>query len=187
MALQRFFIALVPPEELQAVVQGIKGHFAEHYGSHKAFNSPPHITLQPPFDWPNDDVDELTDGIRRFAANRERVAIALRNFGAFPPRVIYVDVLQTQALMALQQAISALMDSHYGVTDRRYPHFCPHMTVAFRDLTKSAFNQAWPKFQAKSFTADFTACRITLLRHNAQWQIYQHYPLGPADQAAYCP
>lgn len=180
MALQRFFIALVPPPELQTVVNDIKGYFADHYGSRKAFNSPPHITLQPPFDWDDDDIDRLSDGMRQFAADMGQVAIALRNFGAFPPKVIYVDVVQTTALMTLQKDLAALMVSNYGLTEQHYPQFCPHMTVAFRDLTKPAFTQAWPKFQTQPFTADFMACHITLLRHNGQqWQIYQQYPLAP--------
>lgn len=52
------------------------------------------------------------------------------------------------------------------------------MTVAFRDLTKTAFNRAWPEFRNQSLALDFTAQTITLLRHDGQrWQIYQDYPL----------
>ncbi|MEM9265530.1 MAG: 2'-5' RNA ligase family protein [Cyanobacteria bacterium P01_F01_bin.13] len=179
MVSQRFFIALVPPPEIQASVNDIKHHFETHYGSRKALNSPPHITLQAPFEWSDQrNLDELTEKLRGFAKARDRVAIALRNFGAFPPRVIYIDVVQNPALMALQNNLAMFMATHYGLVDRRYPHFCPHMTVAFRDLTKAAFRQAWPEFQQKNITLDFTAQKLALLRHNGQqWQIYQHYPL----------
>ena len=178
---QRFFIALVPTPEIQASVNDIKRYFETHHGSRKALNSPPHITLQAPFDWSQGSLEKLTTGLQRFAAGRKEVAIALRNFGAFPPRVIYVDVLQTPDLMSLQQDLSVFMTKSYGIIDRRYPKFCPHMTVAFRDLTKTAFNQAWPEFQNQSLTVDFVAQTIALLRHNGQcWQIYQDYPLQRA-------
>ena len=177
---QRFFIALVPPPEIQASVNRVKQYFAQTYGASKAFNSPPHITLQPPFEWPsNRDMGELDRGLRDFAMGKGVVAIALRNFGAFPPKVIYIDVIQHPSLMTLKKDLSALMKNRYGCVDPRYPDFCPHMTVAFRDLTQAAFHQAWPEFEQKLLTLDFTAQTLTLLRHDAQqWQIHQAYSFG---------
>lgn len=177
---QRFFIALVPPPEIQASVNQIKHYFKEHYDSSKALNSPPHITLQAPFNWPNgQDLEELTAGLQEFSQSKGKVAIALRNFGAFPPKVIYVDVVHTPGLMTLQRELSAFMKARYGFTDRRYSNFCPHMTVAFRDLKKAAFLQAWPEFKQKTLEFDFMAQALTLLRHNGQnWQIHQSYPLN---------
>ena len=174
---QRFFIALVPPPEIQALVNQIKRYFQACYGAQKALNSPPHITLQAPFEWSSDrNIEVLTDGLRKFAEEQEGGAIALRNFGAFPPKVIYIDVVQTPNLMGLQQDLAQFVEHTYGFVDRRYQNFCPHMTVAFRDLTKTAFDQAWPEFSQKPFELDFVAKELTLLRHNGQqWQIYQHY------------
>lgn len=178
MVSQRFFIALVPPPEIQASVDEIKQYFAEHHGSRKAFNSPPHITLQAPFEW-SDEQDALTGGLRQFATEQVGGEIALRNFGTFPPNVIYVDVVQTPQLIDLQRDLSAFMETTYGITDHRYPNFCPHMTVAFRDLTEAAFHQAWPEFSQKSFRADFITQELTLLRHDGQrWQIHQTYPFS---------
>ena len=179
---QRFFIALVPPPEIQAPVNDIKHYFKEHYNSRKALNSPPHVTLQAPLLRSNHrNLNELTEGLRRFAQGREGVAITLRNFGAFPPRVIYVDVVKSLGLMALQKDLSAFMQTRYGIVDRRYASFCPHMTVAFRDLSKAAFQRAWPEFQQKSVKFDFLAQNLTLLRHDGQrWQIYQDYPFHSA-------
>ncbi|MBX2862202.1 MAG: 2'-5' RNA ligase family protein [Leptolyngbyaceae cyanobacterium MAG.088] len=188
---QRFFIALVPPPEIQAAVDDIKAYFKQQYGASKAFNSPPHITLQAPFEWSKERaLDELTAGLNEFATGRHEVAIALRNFGAFPPKVIYVDVIHNPALMALQKDLARFMEVNYGIIDRRYNHFCPHMTVAFRDLTKAAFEQAWPEFVKKKIAFDFTAQKMTLLHHNGQkWQVYQDYflhktmPSANSDQA----
>ncbi len=175
---QRFFIALVPPPEIQASINEIKYYFAKHYGSCKALNSPPHITLQAPFEWSSElNIRELTNELRKFAAKRENIAIALRNFGAFPPKVIYVDVVQSPKLINLQEELAQFTADKYRLIDKRYRRFCPHMTVAFRDLTKSSFHQAWPEFQAKSLAFDFIVNHLTLLRHNGQqWQIYQTYP-----------
>ncbi|MGK7915884.1 MAG: hypothetical protein AB4038_10100 [Prochloraceae cyanobacterium] len=39
-----FFIALLPPEEIQQNVTKIQQHFAQVYSSRAALKSPPHIT-----------------------------------------------------------------------------------------------------------------------------------------------
>ncbi|MFN6233029.1 MAG: 2'-5' RNA ligase family protein, partial [Microcystis sp.] len=46
-----FFIALLPPPEVQEIATKIKVEFAEIYNSRAALKSPPHVTLQPPFRW----------------------------------------------------------------------------------------------------------------------------------------
>ncbi|NEQ54589.1 MAG: 2'-5' RNA ligase family protein, partial [Leptolyngbya sp. SIO3F4] len=178
---QRFFIALVPPSEVQTSVNAIKHHFKENYGSRKAFNSPPHITLQAPFELPSKtNLDQLTDQLKKFADKRESFEVSLQNFGAFPPKVIYIDVVKSPKLLALWQDLSNFMENTYGLIDRRcYPKFCPHMTVAFRDLTKAAFHKAWPIFKEKPIQINFTANALILLHHNGQhWEIYEQYPMA---------
>ena len=53
---KRFFIALIPPKEVQEEATKIKEHFRDVYNSKAALKSPPHVTLQPPFEW---DIEEL--------------------------------------------------------------------------------------------------------------------------------
>lgn len=175
---QKFFIALLPSPEVQISIHEIKVFFAENYDARKAFNSPPHITLQAPFEWSSElNLKELTDGLRHFAAGRERIAIALRNFGAFPPKVIYVDVVQNPDLMTLQKELTTFMANKYGIKDNHYANFCPHVTVAFRDLTEAAFHQAWSKFQSQKLEFTFAVQYLTLLQHNGRgWEAYQNYP-----------
>ena len=118
---QKFFIALLPPPEVQTSIHQIKVFFAENYGSRKALNSPPHITLQAPFELsdPGQPI-VLTDGLKDFATKRDNVAIALRNFGACPPRVIYVAVVQSPGRLILLKAIYALG----ACTKESWPYSC---------------------------------------------------------------
>ena len=114
----RYFVALLPPPAIQTVIDEIKHHFARHYHSRKALNSPPHITLQPPFDWPlapapdsdpgaqSASLSELKLSLGMFAAQQRSVPIHLAGFGAFAPRVIYVNVLKTPELLAIQTAVA---------------------------------------------------------------------------------
>ena len=178
--LHRFFIALVPPEPIHAYANEIQQYFWEQYNSRKALNSPPHITLQPPFDWPEAEVERLMAALADFTADCQGVAISLPGFAAFPPRVIYIDVVRTPELMALHTALTTFMESQLGIVDKRARHrpFKPHMTVAFRDLKPAAFRKAWPEFKDKPLQYEFKAQALVLLRHNGQrWEIYQQFAL----------
>jgi 2'-5' RNA ligase len=177
----RYFLALVPPEPLSSQVTALKMEMQAHYHSSVALKSPPHITLQAPFQWPLSDLNTLTSTLQTVAHTQVAVSVELRGFGTFPPRVIYVHVLPSPALMALQRAISTQLQQALALPrDRRSFH--PHMTIAFRDLSKRAFQQAWPAFEQRPFTGQFTATALTLLRHRGHhWQIDRYYPLQPSD------
>ncbi len=174
----RFFIALLPPPDIQDYANQIKQHFADRYGSRAAQKSPPHITLQPPFTWSNAEVSVLEDYLRRFAHSREVVAIALEGFAAFPPRVIYINVLKTQELLALQADLMAYVET-LGIVDpvSKTRPFAPHMTVAFRDLTKQNFRAAWAEFQQRQLHFEFIATDLTLLIHDGKrWNVKAEFP-----------
>jgi 2'-5' RNA ligase len=171
----RFFVALLPPIFLQEQVTAIKTSFCERFQSCAALKSPPHITLQPPFEHPPDQRHTLTQLLTDCAAQMPDLHISLKGFGAFPPRVIYIDVVPNPELLNYQQPLTQTLQSRLGIRGDRRP-FCPHMAVAFRDLTTAAFHEAWPEFQRQSFEFTFTARALTLLRHDGhQWQVAATY------------
>ncbi len=171
---QRFFIALVPPLEIQRQITEIKQYFAEHYDSSRALQSPPHITLQPPFEWAVADVPKLEECLKEFAAKRLAIRITLSGFAAFAPHVIYVDVVKSPVLLELQKDLMNDFETNLGIVDRvsQTRSFVPHMTVAFSDLTKPNFETAWLEFQGRSISFEFTTSALTLLMHDgSQWNI----------------
>ncbi|MGE5658852.1 MAG: 2'-5' RNA ligase family protein [Actinomycetota bacterium] len=176
-----FFIALLPPQEIQASITEIKQHFAEHYASRHALKSPPHITLQPPFEWLPEELPRLEEWLANFTTPRSPFSITLSGFAAFPPRVIYVNVIKTPELLAIHQALMAGLEANLGIIDpaSKTRPFSPHMTVAFRDLTRKNFQAAWPKFEQRSLDFEFTASQLTLLIHdNSRWNIKAEFLLG---------
>lgn len=178
-----FFIALLPPQEIQDHVTEIKEYFAKHYNSRHALKSPPHVTLQPPFEWPPELLTVLQDCLREFAGepHRSSIPITLSGFGAFPPRVIYINVLKTPELLSIQKDLMARLEEVLEIVDpvsKRRP-FSPHMTVAFKDLTKENFRKAWEEFKGRSLHFEFTVPQLTLLIHNGdRWEIDSEFPLG---------
>jgi 2'-5' RNA ligase len=175
---QRFFIALLPPEEVQQVVNNIKQKFAEVYNSCAAQKSPPHITLQPPFEWEIEDLKKLEQNLTEFSQKQFSIPITLDNFGAFKPRVIFINVLKTPELLAIQKNLMTELESSLGIVvqSSKNRSFSPHVTVGFRDLNKDNFYRAWQEFKDYKIYFEFTVTRLTLLIHNGKnWVISKEF------------
>lgn len=184
----RYFIALLPPQEMQDYANQIRQHFADRYNSRKAFSSPPHITLIPPFDWPQD-PESIKQALSQFTQTSPKptaLTITLSGFGSFPQNVIYINVLREPSLLTLQTSLTRHCQTSLGLSGRYSNQtedrpFIPHMTVAFRDLSDDCFHQAWQEFEYKPLelsnqpdqTYRFPCDRLTLLKYDGQrWQPY---------------
>jgi 2'-5' RNA ligase len=174
-------MALVPPLDIEQQITEIKLYFAEHYNTRGALNSPPHITLQPPFEWLATDVPKLEESLKDFAAKRLSIPVTLSGFAAFAPRVIYADVVKSPLLLEIQKDLMSYVEANLEIVDRlsQSRPFVPHMTVAFRDLTQENFQAAWLEFQDRSLHFEFTAEALTLLLHDgSRWNISNQFPLA---------
>lgn len=173
----RFFIALLPPPDIQDQVNAIKQHFSDRYDSRAALKSPPHITLQPPFELQLVNLPALQQCLSTFANHREPVPVKLSGFAAFPPRVIYINVLKTQELLMLQTDLMAYLETVLDIVDPVSTRpFSPHMTVAFRDLTRQNFKAAWPEFQQQALQFEFRVNYLTLLLHDGKrWNVSDEF------------
>lgn len=176
-----FFIALLPPQDIQDQATEIKEYFAQNYKSKHALKSPPHITLQPPFEWSLNEVSALKECLRTFAQTQIPIPITLKGFGAFVPRVIYINVLKTPELLAVQKKLMTYLEESLGIVDQvsKTRPFSPHMTVAFKDLTRQKFRIAWNEFEHREFEHEFIASHLTLLIHEGKkWNIHDEFPLS---------
>jgi len=176
----RYFIALLPPAQVQAAVNVIKQHFCDRYASRKAQNSPPHITLQPPFEWLDQQIPALEQSLQTFAHSCKPVPVQLSGFAAFAPRVIYINVVKTPELLSLQADLTSYLQDKLAIIDSASKRraYVPHLTVAFRDLTRQNFDLAWAEFQDQTFDFVFTVPVLTLLVHDGRrWHISTDFAL----------
>jgi 2'-5' RNA ligase len=173
-----YFIALLPPQSIQDFATRAKQHFADNYDSKHAFKSPPHVTLQPPFEWNTDKLTDLEECLQKFGMRRNSIPIILDGYNAFVPRVIYIDVVQTPDLMNLQTDLMVYLENNLGIVDKvgKSRGFTPHMTVAFKDLKRSQFKAAWAEFENRELHFEFTASKLTLLKHeNKKWNVIKEF------------
>ncbi len=175
---QRYFIAIIPPPPVFDEALILKNYFKEKYNSKGALNSPPHITLREPFEWMKDTEELLVEILNEFVKEKKAITVELTGFGAFPPRVIFINVKRAEALNLLQTQLQSLCEIRLNLQSSQYKDrsFQPHLTLAFRDLKKESFAEAWNEFQGKSFSATFIADRFTLLKHDGRlWQPLHHF------------
>jgi 2'-5' RNA ligase len=183
--MSRFFIALLPTQEIQDYANQIKQYFADQFASRGALNSPPHVTLQPPFEWADANIPLLEESLREFACGQQSVPITLSGFDVFAPRVIYINVVKSQELLTLQHDLMTYVESNLGIVDKvsKTRAFVPHMTVAFRDLTRQNFKAAWPEFKTRQLHFEFTADKLTLLLHDGKhWNIKSEFAFLPVSR-----
>jgi len=170
---ERYFLAIIPPSPVYEQAMDIKHYFKDQYNCKASLRSPAHITLQMPFQFSESKEAELIHQLQLFASGQQAFSLHLNGFNCFEPRVIYIDVIKSKELQSMQKALAKYLKSHLGIFNADYKNrgFNPHMTVAFRDLRKPLFYQAWSEFQDKPFEGKFEVQGFWLLKHDGQmWQ-----------------
>lgn len=173
-----FFIALIPPSPLREELMTLKEHFRENYNSKASLNSPPHITLHMPFRLKAKKEELLLSTLKAFAQKQAPFIVALKDYGAFPPRVIFVNVEQNTALSQLQTELHKTCRQQLNLHNANYKDhgFHPHITLAFRDLRKAMFSKAWEEFSNKQIDEQFKAEAICLLKHSGErWEVFKEF------------
>lgn len=174
-----YFVALIPPEEVFQEVMALKHEVAERFKSRAALRSPPHITLHMPFQYREDREEHLFTFFSAIADQQKGpLPIRHQGFGCFEPRVIYVNVTKTEDLEALRQHLITQMRRVLKLENADYKNqgFHPHMTIAFRDLKKAAFHEAWNHFETQPFEKHWQCGSFFLLKHTGKvWDPYKEF------------
>lgn len=173
-----FFVAIIPAEPIRSEVHFFKQMIADEFESRHALRSPAHITLFPPFFAEQDQMSTLSFLLEKAAEKFQSFQIQLNGFGAFKPRVIFVRPDLPRQLVRLEQTIN---DSLINYRDSRHKirPFRPHITVAFKDLTKKQFYEAWHKYQQFKYERTFLVTSIYLLIHrDKQWEVCEEFPFA---------
>ena len=171
-----FFIAIVPPSPLREIMVEYKEYFRDNYQSKASLNSPPHITLHMPFKYPEKKVESMLIDLEKVAVESAPFEIELNGFSAFKPRVIYADVSQNNELLDLQKRVVDVCRKKLKLDNANYKDrgFHPHITLAFRDLRKPSFMEAWKEFEHKELKGSFLVNSFVLLKHDGKkWQQFK--------------
>lgn len=175
--LQKYFIAIIPSEPVYSEIETIKKSISEKYNNKSALKSPPHITLHMPFEWKSEKENILIENLQEFHFGKS-IAIELKNYGCFEPKVLYVDVVLNNELNELKQKLVQHIKLNLNIFNQANTlrPFHPHITIAFRDLKKADFYLAWDEYKDKEFAGEFFAGHFALLKHNGKfWEIFKTF------------
>lgn len=171
-----YFIAIMPHHELQNEVTSFKNYIKEKYFSRAALNSPPHITLFPPFKWEEENEKILSKSLSAFVQNRQIFNVDLNGFDRFSHRVIFIKPILSHPLNRLQEELAQHLKSLNLINPDEKRIYLPHMTIANRDLKKNLFYPVWNEFKENDFKRSFEVNSIVLLKHNGKfWDIFQEF------------
>ncbi len=182
-----YFVAFLLPPKQAEELRAFQRQAAELFHSKRALRNPPHITLLPPFRFPSGKFSPAQKGkaqtslIKRLQTFAERpstqkllnqLELHLHDFGFFAPRVVFVKVKPDKALLQLQAELQKATAEFTGFPAIPTRPFHPHVTVAYRDLSKEQFPRAKRHFEKLSYQADFKPKTFQLLRHqNRNWKV----------------
>jgi 2'-5' RNA ligase len=175
--IQKYFIAIVPPEPLLSKIQEIKKTISQNYNTKGALRSPGHITLHMPFNWEDQKEVKLLSCLEAFKFDAP-FNITLDGFRCFEPRVVFINVKEENSLFLLQKKLVQHAKNNLQLFNQSddMRGFHPHITIAFRDLKKPVFYKIWEEFNSKTFQENFSCQSICLLKQiNNHWQVYKEF------------
>ena len=171
-----YFVALIPPEPIKSEVWQMKEEVKTKYGPKAALKSPAHITLHMPFTFRVDREAQIIDCLKEAVLGIPSIQINHNGFGCFDPRVIYVNVEKTVPLEELKKNVVKQMRLELKLQNADYKNlpFHPHMTIAFRDLKKPIFQEAWPEYRERAYQASWECGSVCLLKHTGKdWAVLE--------------
>ena len=168
-----YFIALVLPADLDQKVLHWKNLMHDRYHCKVGLKSPAHITLIPPFWMEEDRQALLLADVDSIAGSMSPFIIKTKNFSAFKPRTIFIDVEKTKELDNLKQNADNFFRNNSAYKMKMdVKSFHPHITIATRDLFKKSFYECWPIFEMEEFLKEWEANGLGVLRHNKKnWDV----------------
>lgn len=181
MGLQQYtyFVALILPEPLLGRVEELKLLIAEKFGSKACLKAPAHITLIPPFWFPDD--QRVIDALRSFIWSKP-IKLHLNGYGTFGKKVLYIKPESNETLNQLQQAIKTHFQCVLGLKDKKNKKlpFVPHVTIGNRDWNEMQFMAARDYFtQRVPFEATCRLTYISLLKfEEGKWRTVDSIPLS---------
>lgn len=166
-----YFYAILPLEPHLSEMQKITEDISEKYQTRKALNSPPHITLIPPFWYYKEYQDDLKDIQASINQRSVTIPIEIDGFSTFPRKVLFIAVKKNPMLDELVQQLYEMLPDKVKSSIRMHPVFHPHITIAFKDISWSNFNKAIKEYLELKYQGNFTINTVSLLHHvNGKWQ-----------------
>lgn len=172
-----YFLAILLQGDRADELTKLKRSLSEKYASFHALRTPVHITLLPPTAIEDDRQGALLDALAPLSSGFEPGDVHLGAISSFPPRVIFIEVINDPYINLIHSLLMALIsEAGFGDPGAVVHAFHPHVTLMTRDLKRSAYHEAMADLSGRRFDWKFRVERLHLLRHNGKkWQVIKEY------------
>ncbi len=175
-----YMIAIIPPALICHEIIAFKEEAKELFNTKQALKAPPHITLHMPFRLSPDRLERANELIKSSTAEWKTMNLSLSGFSGYPPKVIYTKVLNNETLSLQRKSLVHSLRESLHLTNADYKGFPfdPHITIAFRDLKKSYYQQCLDYFEHKAYEKEFEANEIHLLKRGPlAWHQFKSFKI----------
>nr|WP_170857120.1 2'-5' RNA ligase family protein [Algoriphagus locisalis] len=163
--MQKYFLAIVPEGKFQEQVTQLKWDIREKFQSKYALKSPAHITVKMPFSYNEAKEEKLFEKLQGFIAGHRPMTMNIAGVKTFGSRVIYLGVEAGQDLFDFQSDLKTFCKRELNLVDELSDrNFHPHMTIAFKDIKKTQFQNILEFATEARLTKDMSVNEIVLLK-----------------------
>lgn len=171
--LGKYFIAIVPTDEIQREATKLKEDLKEAFGLKYALKSPAHVTVKMPFSWNEAKENELIDKVSKFLKDKIEFSLEFDGFDRFGKRVIYIKVKPNKQLNTLQSELAEYCKRELKlVKELSDSNYTPHMTVAFKDVQEKRFDEYWSFIKTTKFKKQQQVQSLSILKRvDGRWVV----------------
>ena len=179
-SIQKYFLAIVPPEPAFSNYNEIKEEIRRQFAVKYALKSPPHITLKMPFSFNEAKEEYLFSRFTTFLEKQGSFPIHISGIGRFGQRVIFQKISQSEPLFKLQEEVKNFCKKELHLVDELSDrNFHPHLTLAYKDLKPSKFEEVMNLCKQLQFDTNFNVDRLILLKRiDGRWVICREILFG---------
>lgn len=165
--MHKYFLAILPPDQISSEIISFQKEIESHYGSVHAQKTPPHITVIPPFTCEPEKLSEFIGSLAVFLKDKltNGIIVELSSFQRFENRTLFVDVAKNEAFERFCKRLKLFFNQQRIVKQRIEKHFfVPHITIANKDIKKRDFNAAWKSFKTREYQRVFNLKTLVVLK-----------------------
>lgn len=174
----KYYIALLPDEELSQLVSDYKLLALEKFGCSAANKSPAHITLVPPHSYNDSQIDTLKQLMTMLAQKNSPFNLQISGWNQFNTRTIYLGFNTNQILLELYNEVHINV-TNIDTTLKLNEQFQPHITIANRDIQSNQFADIWQLISKLKYPTSSLFTKIVLFKYiENKWDIIHCSKLG---------
>ena len=178
--MQKYFLAIVPEGNFQNQVTELKNEIRDRFQAKFALKSPAHITVKMPFIYNEAKEEKLIEKLREFLDVYEPMAMSIEGVKTFGERVIYLGVNAGADFYKFQKDLITFCKRELNLIDELSDrNFHPHMTIAFKDIKKSQFQNILSFSSELGLTQVLKESQIVLLKKDeGRWVFRERLKFG---------